>query len=47
MVVESQREGIGYLPAHKVKTAVNANQSTGPHVPDEAIVLNGDVTCGE
>jgi hypothetical protein len=45
-VLVLQEEGIRCLPAHKVETAVKANQSTSSHVPDEAIVLNGDVACG-
>lgn len=46
LIIVFQQEGIRYLPAHKVKTAVKTNQSTSSHVPNEAIVLNGDVACG-
>lgn len=40
-----QKMMIGHLPAHKVKTTIKADQSAGPHVANEAIVLDGNVTC--
>ncbi len=45
LVVVSPEEGIQSLPAHKVQAAVQAHQGTGPHVPNEAIVLDGYVAC--
>jgi hypothetical protein len=31
------------LPAHEIDAAVHAHQGTGPHVADQAIVLDGQV----
>jgi hypothetical protein len=38
--------GIRYLPAHEVEAAVNANQGTSSHVPNEAVVFDGNVAFG-
>lgn len=35
------------LPAHEVQTTIDTNESTSPHVPNEAIVLNGKICLGK
>lgn len=32
-----------YIPTHEVDAAVHANEGTCHHVPDDAIVLDGEV----
>lgn len=46
MVNEEVTPGM-YSPAHIIDTPVHANQGTGSHVPDEAIVLDGKIASRE
>ena len=32
------------LPAHEINTAIDTNESTSPHVTNQAIVLDWEVT---
>jgi len=32
-----------YLPAHEINAAIDTNESTGPHVTNQAIVLDWEV----
>lgn len=36
----------GCLPAHEVHTSIHADQGTGVHVPNHAIVLNWEIPPG-
>ena len=32
-----------HLPAHEIDATIHANQSTGPHVANQAVILDGEV----
>lgn len=38
-------ENRGYLPTHEVNTSVHAHEGASPHVPDQTIVLDWEITA--
>ena len=35
----------GSLPAHEINTAINTDKGTSPHIPNQAIIFNWQVTA--